>query len=272
MAPAASSGSLMLTDSLSRRLEEVELLSSLASLAAWKAARPDSGGEVLDVAGGKALFFGAGAPLSQALRLGMNGDVTVGEVEELENFYKFRGCGITISLCPYADPSLIEILSGRGYRITHFEHTLYRALPAPEEFPSEAGVRPADIGDRDTWVCTVLEGFFSSAQDTAMLELLRAMFSCQGGTPFLAELEGEPAAGGSILVSGDAALLAGDATRPSYRGRGLQSALIRARLAHAAAQGCTLAMACTMPGSTSQRNYERAGFRVAYTKVMLQKD
>jgi hypothetical protein len=49
----------------------------------------------------------------------------------------------------------------------------------------------------------------------------------------------------------------------------VQSALIAARLAAATAAGCHLAMACTAPGTASQRNYERAGFRVAYTKAML---
>ena len=31
-------------------------------------------------------------------------------------------------------------------------------------------------------------------------------------------------------------------------------------------------MGCTFPGSTSQRNYERLGFRVVYTKALLVRD
>lgn len=269
----------MATDSLTRRLEEIELQFSVASLGVWNAARPEADAASLGVAGGVALYFGAGSPLSQALSLGINGEVTSAEVDQLEDFYRSRGCGITISLCPLADPTLVEILGERGYRITHFEHTLWREIPpgASEQFlpdgsPGHAAVRQTTQDDIDTWACTILEGFFGSAQDAALLDLFRVMFACPGSAPYLAEWDGEPAAGGSILVHGDAALLAGDATRPNYRARGLQSTLIRARLAHAARYGCTLAMACTMPGSTSQRNYERAGFRVAYTKVMLQKD
>ena len=37
----------------------------------------------------------------------------------------------------------------------------------------------------------------------------------------------------------------------------------------AIAQGCDMATASTLPGSVSQRNYERAGFEVVYTKVTL---
>ena len=48
-------------------------------------------------------------------------------------------------------------------------------------------------------------------------------------------------------------------------------ALIHARLSAAAAKGCLMATASTLPGSLSQRNYERAGFRVAYTKAVMRK-
>lgn len=35
------------------------------------------------------------------------------------------------------------------------------------------------------------------------------------------------------------------------------------------AGGCDLAMAVTEPGSAVQRNHERAGFRLAYTRAIL---
>ena len=41
------------------------------------------------------------------------------------------------------------------------------------------------------------------------------------------------------------------------------------KLNEAIAQGCDLVTASTLPGSGSQRNYERLGFVVAYTKVTL---
>ncbi len=68
------------------------------------------------------------------------------------------------------------------------------------------------------------------------------------------------------------ATLCADATLKTHRGRGLQQALIQARLADAASRGAVLATAATMPGTVSQRNYERCGFRVAYTKMNMQRD
>jgi hypothetical protein len=62
-------------------------------------------------------------------------------------------------------------------------------------------------------------------------------------------------------------LLAGASTVPEGRRQGAQNALLDARLRYAAQHGCDLAMMCALPGSASQRNAERHGFRIAYTRI-----
>ncbi|HUJ40361.1 MAG TPA: hypothetical protein VLW54_07430 [Candidatus Acidoferrales bacterium] len=47
----------------------------------------------------------------------------------------------------------------------------------------------------------------------------------------------------------------------------LDTARNAARVAHGARAACGLAMTVTLPGSGSQRNCERAGFRVACTRT-----
>jgi GNAT superfamily N-acetyltransferase len=51
------------------------------------------------------------------------------------------------------------------------------------------------------------------------------------------------------------------------RRRGLQAALMEARMRYAKEHGCDLAMMVAEPGSNSQRNAERMGFRIAYTRT-----
>jgi hypothetical protein len=65
------------------------------------------------------------------------------------------------------------------------------------------------------------------------------------------------------------ATLFADSTIAEFRRAGLHRELIAARLNDAAAQGCDLATSSTLPGSGSQRNYERLGFQVAYTKLTM---
>src|SRR5262249_6707671 len=70
-------------------------------------------------------------------------------------------------------------------------------------------------------------------------------------------------------VSGDVALLCGATTLPAFRRRGVQTALLHARLRDAAAAGCTVAAVTTQPGSRSQANAQRQGFAVLYTRAIL---
>ena len=74
------------------------------------------------------------------------------------------------------------------------------------------------------------------------------------------------------MIRDGLAMLAGAATLPPYRNRGIQTALARVRLAHASAAGCDLVTMGAEPGSTSHRNAERLGLRVAYTKLVLLRD
>ena len=77
------------------------------------------------------------------------------------------------------------------------------------------------------------------------------------------------AAAGALFREAGIAALYGTATLPEFRRRGVQSALIARRLHEAALAGCEYAVVSTQPGSGSQRNMERRGFRVAYTKIVM---
>ena len=63
--------------------------------------------------------------------------------------------------------------------------------------------------------------------------------------------------------------LCGAGTLAEFRGRGLQTALLRARMAAAVQAGCEYAVVVTQGGTSSQRNAERLGFRMAYSKVTV---
>jgi ribosomal protein S18 acetylase RimI-like enzyme len=61
----------------------------------------------------------------------------------------------------------------------------------------------------------------------------------------------------------------GAGTLTEFRGRGLQTALLRTRMADAARAGCEYAVVVTQGGITSQRNCERLGFSAAYSKATV---
>ena len=69
---------------------------------------------------------------------------------------------------------------------------------------------------------------------------------------------GVVAGGAAIRILDGLAQLAGAATLPDHRRRGVQSALLHVRLIDAANAGCDLAVVTTQPGSKSQENVQKA--------------
>jgi GNAT superfamily N-acetyltransferase len=86
---------------------------------------------------------------------------------------------------------------------------------------------------------------------------------------FLAFVDGEAAGGGVVSAYKGVGGLFGASTLPTLRRRGVQAALLNARLAWARDQSCDLVASIAQPGSASHRNIERSGFRVAYTRTKL---
>jgi ribosomal protein S18 acetylase RimI-like enzyme len=88
---------------------------------------------------------------------------------------------------------------------------------------------------------------------------------------FVATVDGKLVACGTGIVIPEHRVFAlcGAGTLAAYRGRGLQTALLQARMAAAVKAGSEYAVVVTQGGTTSQRNAERLGFRVAYSKVTV---
>lgn len=248
---------------LARRLEAAEAANARGCCAADPA-------NVLEIAGGAAIFVGADSPLTQAVGLGLNGPVPERQIDELEAFFHSRGAATTIDLCPHADPAFVEALAARGYRIAEFNNVLVRRLEGLE-IVFTPRVRRALSSEADTWSHTVGHGFFEQAELTGEeMDVGRAIFAMPGALCYLASTEsGQLAGGGAMAIYENLATLFADSTIPLHRRAGLHRELISARLNEALARGCTLATASTLPGSGSQRNYQRLGFQVAYTKVTL---
>ena len=280
---------------LARRVERGWAWTSGSSARVLAGARPELGAACAECGGGMATFFGPGSPLSQAQGLGLAGPVEADELDRLDAFFDTRGAGPAIEVATLADPGLLPALSARGYRVAETTHMLVRPVDhepvpphpdAPSSFPVlVTRVDPSDRAARTAFSEAVMQGFFEGHEPPdGLADVLEAMTAAEGTTVWLARFANAPetgsgtgsgpvpAGGASLLVHDGLALFAGDATLPDCRRRGVQSALIQARLAEAARLGCDLAVTCVQPGSDSQRNYERHAFRMAYARVLMVRD
>ncbi len=257
---------------LARRLERAEGRGNADFVETRATHFPDSGAQWIEVAGAYAMFDGVGSPLTQTFGLGVFDPVAPAEMEKLEEFFLQRGAHVHHEVSPIADPSLLTLLNERGYRPIELTSVMYRPIRRGVQLasPRNEKVRARLIrsGEEELWAQTAAGGW-SGITDFSdlMLELMYLTAKRADGLSFLAELDGKAIASGALLIHDGVALLAGASTIPEGRKQGAQLALLESRLNYAAEAGCDLAMMGAAPGSASQRNAERQGFRIAYTRT-----
>ncbi len=253
-----------------RRLETAEMIlpDCVAALRRYSPADPIAS---LEVAGGVAFFASPSYPVNQVVGMGLHGEVTAHDINLVEDFFRRRGVPSTVVVSPLAHESLRALLGERGYGIAEFNSVLIRRINPQEPFTSPPGVSVERVTPETSraWMSAIAKGF---AQEIAVAEDVFGGFAAlPGALAFLARIEDKVVGGcgGRVIPEAGIAAFFGTATVPEYRGRGVQSALIARRLHEAALAGCEYAVVSTHPGSGSQRNMERRGFHVAYTKAVM---
>jgi GNAT superfamily N-acetyltransferase len=260
--------------SLARRVERAEI--EFCALGGARAARLDR----LEAGGGIALCSTPGSPLNKVLGLGLQGPVSDGDLDRLAAFYAARHEPAQVELCPLAAPDLPARLVARGFVPQGFENELGRQLAGPvrEELPR--GVAVVRAADDEEWLGVVAAGFAAAEPhvaggaepeapiDPAALREVMASFVHPDIVRYVARVEGQPAGGGAAWERDGVLGIFGTATLPAFRRRGVQRAINLAALADAT-PAAELAIATTAPGSTSQRTFERMGFRVLYTRAIF---
>ncbi|MEO8661053.1 MAG: GNAT family N-acetyltransferase [Bryobacteraceae bacterium] len=255
---------------LARLLERTEAEAGAAFVEARAKAFPESEAAWVDIAGAYAMFDGPLSPITQTFGLGLFEPFLDSDLDRLESFFDEHSAQPSHEVCPLADSSTMAALADRGYRPMEFTNVMY--LPFLEWLPGPDGrtvtVRLAGENEHELWAQTATAGWRDLAgPETLMVDLMRVGAASGGAVNFVAEIDGKPVAAAGMGIHGSVALLAGASTIPEARRQGSQTALLEARLRYAKQAGCNLAMMCAAVGSSSQRNAERSGFRIAYTRV-----
>ena len=270
---------------LARRVEEAWAYLGVENARAQARLNPESGATSLAVGGGYAVFMGAGSPLSQVQGMGLYGPVDEEELERMEAFYRERRCadpvgagvaGGGVAAAALEPPGIpggrADARAGAADRC---EGAHGRGGSARDEKAdagaTEVAVAPVRPDEVVTWAESVLRCFFEDPAELprSLLEGAIAMASIPAVSGWLARVDGRIAGGGALVMHNRLALICGDGTLPEFRSQGVQTALLRARLDRARRAGCDLAVICTQPGSSSQRNAERQGFQVVYARTLM---
>lgn len=260
---------------LSQRLERTEGRANIDFVETRAKLDPELGAIWVEVGGAFAMFDGPESPLTQTFCLGIFEEATNDHLDEIETFFIDRDAPVFHEVSPMTDPSLMTLLSERGYRPIELTSVMYRELSLIEPITPrnrEIVTRPIGENEADRWAAVSASGWatIDPALGDFLLDFGKIAARTRGGVPFLAELDGRAIAAGGFSVYDDVCILAGAATIPEARRLGAQIALLSARLKYASENGCSLAMMCALPGSQSQKNAQRNGFNIAYTRTKWQ--
>ncbi|GLY36791.1 GNAT family acetyltransferase [Amycolatopsis sp. NBRC 101858] len=258
---------------LAERIERAEARLIAESSDAARMRRGDTIGFARPLAGGVASFAEADSPFNKIAGLGFDG--LPDALDEVEAAFAELGAPVQVELCQLADPALGVFFTERGYRLESFENVLGRRVTGAG-FPED--VRPIRDDELERWLSEVADAVavadtegLPSHEDFPRQTVIDAMADMAGVTRYAAWRGGEFAGGASFRVTDGIAQFTGAATVPAHRRRGVQTALLRARLTAAAAAGCDVAVVTTQPGSKSHQNVQRQGFDLLYARAILVK-
>jgi GNAT superfamily N-acetyltransferase len=257
---------------LARRLEATEGRGNAAFVEAQARVDPSSGAIWKTAGGTSVMFAGVGSPITQTFGLGIHEPLRPADLDAIERFFTSRGSTVNHEVCPLAGVEVFATLTGRGYKPVELSSVLYQEIAGATGATGATGafnVRQVDQSEAAFYAKISARGWSEQPELMPYIEGF-AQLSVACATCFIAELDGQPVATAALFMHEGTALLAGASTVPEGRRQGAQNALLDARLQTAASRGCDLAMMVAAPGSASQRNAERQGFRIAYTRTKWQ--
>jgi len=261
--------------SLANRLEAAEGHSCRQYAESRRKVSPDCHSEWMECAGANVVFDGIDSPITQTFGLGLFEDLSPAILQRIEKFFFDRGAPVMHEICPLVGPAALSLLCERHYRPIEISSVLYRLAEQPPRLDNpNISVRVIHPDEAESWAELNARGWMQEHPELFdfIREFGRIAAARDHCASFLAEFDGQPAAAGSLSIHDGVALFAGASTVPELRCRGLQAALLHERMRYAFEQRCDLVMMVAEAGSNSQRNAERKGFRVAYTRTKWKLD
>jgi hypothetical protein len=216
----------------------------------------------ISCAGGVAAFTGPESPLTTVK--GAGPQISDEELDRIITFYRDSGAAnVTFELAPWVTSDSLGRLINRGFRRSGSEDVVVCQLPAQISGSSV----PLSNMDRRSWAELLLDSSELARTEPYMTMGLVAA-SLPGALNIgIVDGRGTCVACAQSVAYDDIVIMGCDATLPPARGRGAQTTLIRERLRLANNAALSWAIAEVAPDSTSERNYLRLGFTIAYNRV-----
>ena len=187
----------------------------------------------------------------------------------LVEWYRERGVSVRFELVPgYYDPPLGQELTRLGYYQSGF-HVSTICEPDGVQAPADGNAveRVTDAERMEAYLdAYVADWGLPASEYERFKQNVRPWRDEPGWSLYFIRVGGRPAAAATLYVHAKVGYLADGTTDPGFRGRGLHAALLRRRIAEAAAAGVDIVCSGAEFLSTSHRNMERVGMRVFFIR------
>jgi ribosomal protein S18 acetylase RimI-like enzyme len=230
------------------------------------------GGEIWDR--GDALVFSSkaefGGGLNFACRVRSDESHSEKLIDEVDAWFARRGITPHFRVSSLTRPAnLAQLLERRGFARTEAETQMVLVgedIEPPTRDNSHLTVRQIEAYELERWAEIQSRGF-GMALSPAVMELARASAESQAHSLYLARLDGEPVATGTLIDWAGALGIYGVATLPEARNRGVATALVRQIIRDAKTRDHLPICLQAETDTNTQRWYERLGFRVVYDRT-----
>jgi GNAT superfamily N-acetyltransferase len=213
--------------------------------------------------------------LNRALGVGIDRPVSDDDVQAIMHFFTGRAARFAVPVAPTAQPeSLEEMLRARGFDPAGYAWMKFRrGTHRPGNVATDLHIEEIGSERAGDFGAVAAEAFELPPTSERWLSQI---VGAPGWHCFVGYAGHEPAAAGALYVDGAVAWLGVAGTRPQFRGRGAQGAILAARIATAKGLGVETLVTETgerVPGrpSASYRNILRAGFEEAYLRPNYEK-
>ncbi|GHF89022.1 hypothetical protein GCM10017782_27800 [Deinococcus ficus] len=156
-------------------------------------------------------------------------------------------------------PGVLPALQEADFALHHVLHLYTHDLEARPAAPPLEVVPSADPAG---WAALSARGFGSGSE-----AVMRAVAQAPGTHLFTAQVDGRPAGTAALSLTDGVAAFHGTSTLAEFRERGVQAALLAARLHAAHEDGAKVATVFVTPDTGSERNVIRAGFRLSGARL-----
>src|SRR5580704_14743997 len=188
---------------LSQRLEHAEGHACAQFAEARRRLFPSSGSAWMECAGAHVVFDGVDSPLTQTFGLGLFEELTAASLDTIERFFLDRGAQVDHEVSPLVGVAALSLLCARQYRPIEISNVMFRTTEQPEvEERGNIRVRVTGPDETQLWTDACAQGWTHEHPELlAFFRDFTAISSAREGSPcFIAELDGQPGAAGSLSI------------------------------------------------------------------------